>query len=612
MIEIPDMAQALTERILPTVTMWNRLEGRPRRTDFDRALRAEVRDPLWMLARQWQMGEFLGDDAGSPVVAKVRMATTRFTKYQAGDADPRPFSTDLPLETQVEARPIPFTIDGRDVALDLRLLMGRHWLKLLRANVGDFDSDFIAGYPVRQPDPDDPADADIVAHPHAWQQFAAVAGRMMDGYALYRYLAADRGRHAYDGTSIPAADFTTVDGLAARFTSWVEGLFQQPTDGAWQPARFEYRFACSAPVDGGERVYAADEYHHGTLDWYSLDLDDDRARLEIPGDPPLLDPSGATTMSFLPTQPTFNGMPNTRWWAFEDGKTNFGDVRPDTTDLAKLLLLEFGLVYANDWAVIPHPLPAGSIAHIRGMAITTVFGERFWIEPAGAAPAEVWQRWGMFTSGAPGTAGLVLVPAVPKIQESAPLEEVRLIRDEMANMVWGIETRVPLPTGDSRPGEEAARETLALHRRLLRQAIDSGTVVPPAPVPNAPVRYRVMSSVPENWIPFIPVHVPRDSRQIQLQRAALSRILPDDPAPTPSKVRPRTTLLREGLDAPTPAPYFVYEEEVPRTGVTVSQSFQRTRWYGGRVVTWLGARKRSSARSRRSGLRFDTTEPTTE
>ena len=30
----------------------------------DRALRAEVRDPLWMLTRQWQMGEFQGDDAG--------------------------------------------------------------------------------------------------------------------------------------------------------------------------------------------------------------------------------------------------------------------------------------------------------------------------------------------------------------------------------------------------------------------------------------------------------------------------------------------------------------------------------------------------------------------
>ena len=30
---------------------------------------AEVRDALWMLTRQWQMGEFEGDDAGSPIEA---------------------------------------------------------------------------------------------------------------------------------------------------------------------------------------------------------------------------------------------------------------------------------------------------------------------------------------------------------------------------------------------------------------------------------------------------------------------------------------------------------------------------------------------------------------
>ena len=32
---------------------------------FDRALRVEVRDALWMLTRQWQTGEFQGEDAGS-------------------------------------------------------------------------------------------------------------------------------------------------------------------------------------------------------------------------------------------------------------------------------------------------------------------------------------------------------------------------------------------------------------------------------------------------------------------------------------------------------------------------------------------------------------------
>jgi len=69
-------AAAMIQRVLqfpPAVIGWNRLEGRPRTANFDRALRAEVRDPLWFLTRQWQFGEFKGEDAGSPVDARTAM-----------------------------------------------------------------------------------------------------------------------------------------------------------------------------------------------------------------------------------------------------------------------------------------------------------------------------------------------------------------------------------------------------------------------------------------------------------------------------------------------------------------------------------------------------------
>ncbi len=71
--EVRDIRGALRERRFPTVTVWNRLEGRPRTQAFDRALRAEVRDALWMLSRQWQLDEFRGDDAGSPFFAKLHV-----------------------------------------------------------------------------------------------------------------------------------------------------------------------------------------------------------------------------------------------------------------------------------------------------------------------------------------------------------------------------------------------------------------------------------------------------------------------------------------------------------------------------------------------------------
>ncbi len=73
-LTIRNLAPVLAGRTLvPTITRYNRLESRPRTDNFARALRAEVRDALWMLCKQWQMGEFAGDDAGSPVGAKIHV-----------------------------------------------------------------------------------------------------------------------------------------------------------------------------------------------------------------------------------------------------------------------------------------------------------------------------------------------------------------------------------------------------------------------------------------------------------------------------------------------------------------------------------------------------------
>ena len=104
-----DVSAALEARLLPTVTVWNRLEGRPRTQSFDRALRAEVRDALWMLTRQWQIGEFQGDDAGSPFLAKLQLERTELTKYRPRDHAAEPFDDRLPLEAVVERRPVPLT-----------------------------------------------------------------------------------------------------------------------------------------------------------------------------------------------------------------------------------------------------------------------------------------------------------------------------------------------------------------------------------------------------------------------------------------------------------------------------------------------------------------------
>lgn len=603
-----DLHLAITQRELPTVTLLNRLEARPRRQSFDRALRAEVRDALWMLTKQWQLGEFRGSDAGSPVFAKLVMDTTRLTKYRPGDHPTEPFGYDVPLEGTVERQAVPLRTARGPLSLDIRLAMGRQWLKMISDLPAGYGQAFINAYPVQAPNPT--VDADRCAHPEVWQMFAAVTGRAMDGGLLYAHLETPT-HHAYDGVDgITPADHAELDVRASRFVAWFRRLFLHPsgTADAWQPDRLEYRFAASAPTAGGERVYVAEEYAQGRLDWYSVDVDTTVAGLDpVAGaESTGLPPDEPRTM--IPIPVSFAGMPNTRWWAFEDRQTNFGDIDAATTDLAKLLFLEFALVYSNDWFVIPYTLPAGAIATIRGCVVSTVFGERYWIAAAGSGPDDAWQRWRLFTvsrredptvQGAAGAdTSLVLMPTVPKIQQGEPIEDIWLIRDEVANMVWGVERTVPLASGRSKPGAEAATQTYAFHVNQL--AVPAGQPTPA----KAAVRYQVMTRVPENWIPFLPVHVPNDVRETQLQRAALPRIMEGDQSP-PVKVQPRTGLLRHGLDDVPARQYFLHEEEVSRAGTRVLRAYQRTRWTDGRVYTWLGVQRQTGRGEGSSGLAFD-------
>lgn len=282
---IQNMRAALDQRVFPTVTIWNRLEARPRTAEFDRALAAEVRDPLWLVCRQWQLGEYRADDAGSPIAAKAQVAITRFSKYQPADHAARLFSDDRPLEAQVECRPVPFQIARHAISLDLRLLMGRQWLRMLSTAVGDFAGDYRQRYPIPAIDPSAEVSAPVAAHLEAWQQWSAVAGRMMDGYALYRYLVIDNSHHAYDGIAVPAHRRADVDAVAARFIAWFEDLLMQPAtdaDHAWRSSYLEYQFRCATPGVRTEQVYTAEEYYHGRLDWYNLDRDPSVAVLGEP------------------------------------------------------------------------------------------------------------------------------------------------------------------------------------------------------------------------------------------------------------------------------------------------------------------------------------------
>ncbi|MGO1052883.1 hypothetical protein [Crossiella sp. CA198] len=612
-----DFPRDLTKRTEPTVGVWNRLEGRPRTTDFDRALRAEIRDPLWLLTRQWQLGEFQASDGGSPVTASYTVQAASVSRFKPFDGNPveLPPEQPLPVEALAERRALRFTSGTERVSFDLRLAIGRRWFKLLATlplGLGEllasFRAQYVKKYPIALPDPLQDKDSPRLAHPEVWASMQAMAGRYLDGYQLYDHIKY-RGGTAYDGIE-ELLGLTlhkqAIIRLGLELRDWFDTLIQQPAniqpelkptgEDAWDGRHLEHNFSVGTTLPGGaQKTLTAREYPGGTLDWHAFSVD---ANLPLGG----TRPPKPFHRTVFPAPVRYAGMPLPRWWAVEDGRTNFAAVTPDSTDLARLIFLEFALVYGNDWYQLPCDLPAGSLATLENVTITDTFGIPTVVEPANAGPDQDWRRWSMFSLdnlGADPVAAdtsLLLPASVPKIAEGPALEEVVLLRDENANLVWGVEQTVRTATGEPRRGSEIAAESVAWRQRHQ-------PAQPPGP-PLAPVSYEVMNTVPEHWIPFVPVHQDNTRRSIHLQRAALpSAIRPADPAQPRAVVRPRTDLLREGLDRGEP--YFVNEEEVTQTGTRLTLSFQRTRWRDGRVVVWLGVRRGTGRGQGSSGLRFD-------
>src|ERR1700722_6214212 len=71
-----------------SVTVYHRLEPRPRSDDPSTGLEACTADPLWLFARQWQLGESHGGDPGPPIPAPARPRPAPLTRWQPGPLTP--------------------------------------------------------------------------------------------------------------------------------------------------------------------------------------------------------------------------------------------------------------------------------------------------------------------------------------------------------------------------------------------------------------------------------------------------------------------------------------------------------------------------------------------
>lgn len=564
-------ALEMVEYRIPSITAYNRLECSPRSSDFSRSLKAEIRDPLWMLTRQWQFGEFQGEDAGSPVTAQILGEHRSMDQISFSGDQVAGYDESTPLEVRVERERL-----SGDLFLATQL--ARYFLRLMRdEGLTTHLEELRSQYPLNPVIDEQDSEGQ--------QLFTAVGDTLFDGYQLYIAMtsAAASGtqfQQWMSDTAIATPDqqlFNTISGEYLDWLNRVYGLSAEITS-AWLPEKLEYQFALASSTPEQKRL-TAQQYANGHLDWYSFDFDNSRL-MAIDNE----QPSATVTenfVSFIPAPIRFKGMPNPRFWMMEEQRTDFGNIDTGPTGLLHLLLAEFGLVYSNDWFMLPYPMDINTLCEMKGITITDVFGQHQLIRPAGRGSENQWQRWAMFylTDASDSTRNsslFYLAPALPKLLSSEPLEQVSFLRDEMANLVWAVEQRVPSQAGKGVSGNELARKES----------------VPPPFVPaddSVQIRYFAGTTVPDNWIPFIPVHMQGSDREIRLQRAAL-----------PAAKGAQGVILTE-----TPAPYYVDEVEIPKAGITLRRSFQRARWLDGKTYLWVGRDKQAGKGEGWSNLRFD-------
>ncbi len=563
----------------PSITAYNRLELSPRTEDFERSLKAEVRDALWMLTRQWQFGEFQGEDSGSPITAQILGAHDMIDRVQFPQNKLFSYDPDLPMEAKVEREKITSN-------LYLGIQMNRYFVKLLKSKgIESYRDKLITKYNLSYII--DKNDTEAV------QVLNALKGNAFDGYALLQdILTIDSGSGdtkfntwVDSEASISSGDKTILKGFALIFKDWVDRTYSQPADtgdSSWIYDQLEYQFAVSTPPSNEkQQTLVANRFYGGHLDWYSFDLDIRKRMIS----PDIKTPTVVHNnfVSFIPSPVSFKGMPNPRFWQMEESQTDFGKIDTSTTGLMHLLFAEFGLIYSNDWFMLPYPMQINTICQIRGILITDVFGEHILIRPAGLGPETDWHRWVMFhhtENQNPSVTHNVfyLAPALTKTLESEPLEKVNFLRDEMANMVWAVEETVPSQAGIGISGKEMALQD----------------TVPEifTPTGDAKIKYVLGTLVPDNWIPFIPVHMEGSVSEIHLQRAKM-----------PASKGAKGIILTE-----KEAPFFINEEEVPRSGSIVQRSFKRVRWLNGKTYLWIGRYRETGKGEGWSNLKFDQIE----
>jgi hypothetical protein len=554
-----------------TVRYWERLQLDSSDPTFAQAHQVQVRDPLWFLARQWQVGELTGFDGGSPIDAAYQLHQSNVTAYcpwtdAKATGGSRPGMASQVTETTA---PLEVRVESETVALGLRgsTQLGLRFESILRAKVAA-GSDiavvlqwFRDKFPIASaPSPNEMPDT------KAGPLRRLSAGRLTDGWRLYQAMIAQP----------PAQISPDAQAAVDSFVKYCAALYSEPSGtSAWSPTASSYRFSAAVETKSPPAAVGlyAQKFRGGSLDWYSFDYS---AAAQGSG---LRRAVERTNAALIPQRLSVPGMPTTKWWEFEDGNTNLGDLDTQVTDLTKMLLAEFAAVATNDWFQFSIPVKLGTLNRLEALVVTDSFGVRTLIHPTGSDAVATSKPWQMFTlDGDPGRRDtLFLPPTLSRVIDGPPLEQVILFRDDMAAMGWAVENLLPGPLDTSTPGEQPL------------------TIVPAATPPSgADVNYLVGNTVPRNWIPLVPFTAADGT--LLLRRGTMI-----DPSQAEERFSARGTILTGRM-------FLLLDQALPRSGINIERYFRRTRWIDGSLHCWLARRTTAGRGEVYSGLAFDVLE----
>ena len=274
---------------------------------------ATLADPLWLLGRQWQVGERRGHDGGYP--ARARFALAEEAIQPIAGHDP----ANVPMEPILEGSARDDWTPGR------RVRVGRAMAEA-RPELSDADDLALRGLP---------------------PPYEALDGTGLDGAILWDRRGA---------LGLTEADFASAGTGSERPDFYDAGGFQH-----------------SAEARTASVTLRAARHRGGEVDWFTFDgaSDPSGGPAALPDPGAAADP--ASRRHVFTRRLDLPGAPLPGWWSLGDLRADFASlgVLPDRPGLASLLVL---LARVRDWVTFPIQSKAGHIVRVGDAALIDTFG----------------------------------------------------------------------------------------------------------------------------------------------------------------------------------------------------------------------------------------------